>query len=171
MSHLLAVDPGARGAGVAAFAGGLLRRAAYVENTARRGADAAACRSLAVAVRRYFDAIGRVEFTEVACEWPQVYAPGKQKGDPNDLLALVGVSVGICALYAGADVSSYLPAQWKAQMPKGVAHERVLARLSAEERNEIWLPSAKGLQHNVLDAIGIGLHHLGRFERHRHIAR
>ena len=185
---LLSVDPGIRGCGVAAFAldsypygadsrdVGALVRAAYVASPVTRGADVAACAAMARAVVGFLLDDNRstwalAQWTHLACEWPQVYTPGKQKGDPNDLLALVGVSAAVAALLPHAAIHTYLPAQWGGQTPKEVKKQRVVSRLTSEEKAQIWLPATQSLQHNVFDAIGIGLHHTGRFERHRVLPR
>lgn len=98
----------------------------------------------------------------VVIEWPQVYTAGKSKGDPNDLLPLVGVGCALCALASYAKLWRFLPAEWKGQLPKGEAYEtRLRARLSAQELAVI--EDAGSLTHNTLDAVGLGLFFLGRF--------
>lgn len=174
--QILAIDPGIRGCGVACFAGSgadaRLYGAAYIESPVRTGAlDCAACVAMARAVVAYCAWSTPGGFQQVVCEWPQVYTGGKMKGDPNDLPPLAGVDCAICALYPNAELITYLPAQWKGQAPKDVTAARAKAKLTAEELTAVWLPSAKGLQHNVWDAVAIGLHHLGRFMRNQVIAR
>ena len=53
------------------------------------------------------------------------------------------------------------PHKWKGNLPKHVTEARVLQTLTREEKGVI--PRiGKNLIHNVYDAIGIGLYHLGR---------
>jgi hypothetical protein len=55
----------------------------------------------------------------------------------------------------------YLPAQWKGGVPKAVHQKRILAALSDEEK-ALLKDMNKGTLKQVLDAIGLGLYHLGR---------
>ena len=48
------------------------------------------------------------------------------------------------------------PAEWKGQVPKKIMNERVLSKLSAQERAIVKD------NHNAIDAVGLGLHVLGR---------
>lgn len=105
----------------------------------------------------------------VRVEMPMVYPKTSQwKGDPNDIVAL-GRLVGLLERrFHHRDFDVYLPRAWKGTMPKGRAFEkRVRSRLSKKELRRIELPSAESLDHNVWDAVGIGLHMVGRWERRR----
>lgn len=169
---LLAIDPSIRSCGVALFSDGVLYGC-----TKLRGLDpscdlAHRCRAMARAVFEFVD--GQPD--RLVVEWPQAYRPGKSKGDNNDLFGLAGICAAVAALYPEAEVKSYLPDQWqpapkvsparKARglgpidseaftSPRGL---RVMGRLSAEERGLV--PQS----HDALDAVGIGLHALGRLE-------
>lgn len=168
--HLLAIDPGIRGCGVAVYTPHGLRWAGYVKNPAS-GDTAEACLALARAVEDAAVDEGQLPVIgEIAFEWPRVYTIGKGKGDPNDLLPLVGVCMALCGRLFGSPATRYYPHEWKGQMQKGAAFvARVQSRLTPEELGRVH---ARGhLGHNVWDAVGIGLHHLGRFERKRIIAR
>lgn len=166
MTRLLAVDPGLRCCGAALFKDGALVACDWVRGQNTGQDYARACASMA---RRVTEWSGPV--SAVAAEWPQVYAQGKRGGDPNDLLPLAGVLGAVAAEIAGAEFRCYLPRQWKGTLPKRTDEERVmfkarvLARLSDEELRATRAVSAAGhaWQHNVWDAVGIGLHHLGRF--------
>ena len=100
----------------------------------------------------------------VVVELPRVYP--RHPVPPQDIVtlaALAGQYVGRAAA-AGASASTVSPSQWKGTMPKGVCAARVRARLSPEERAVVDACGAPaGELHNVLDAVGIGLHALGRF--------
>lgn len=120
----------------------------------------------------------------VLIEHPFVYPRGQTK-NPNDIVKL--------AINAGewggrykqwTDVTYVLPFQWKGAVPKGVHHQRILAKLSEDEREIVrnarasWSvgsgvgerisrlhetrPVPKGKLHNVLDAVGLGLYQVGR---------
>lgn len=173
MSTLLAVDPGIRGCGAALFDGSRLVAAAYVKNPITSGnrANEAAAVGHAVALWVHETHYWRV-IDFVVVEWPQIYASriraGRTKEDPNDLLALAGV-VSVVAAEVGndTDAASYAPAEWKGQVPKEVMCARIVARLDEAERAivEAVLPASK--RHNAIDAVGLGLRHLGRLERKR----
>lgn len=100
--------------------------------------------------------------TEFAIEWPQIYQ--SSKGDPNDLLSLSAVVGAIMGKYAHrGNVTLYRPKHWKGQVPKQAMVKRILGKLDAEELASYdEAKYTKGIAHNVADAIGIGLYHLGR---------
>jgi hypothetical protein len=116
-------------------------------------------------------------------EWPRVLAASRQKAekrnvDPNDLLALVGVDCAIAMAYhENMNLVSVTPDTWKGQTPKEVMCRRVWDRLSEEERKNVErTPRGGGLhfegyeggiQHDVLDGVGLGLYQLGRLARRR----
>lgn len=174
MSLVLAVDPGLRASGCAAYRDSLLVAAAYVKNPIGRGDDTAACAAMADAIWRWAcetfsePCPYREEWAgQLAVERMCVRGPARAKGDPNDLITL--------SVIAGMLRPSHLyrPEEWKGQMPTGgkagvqvdVLGARVLSRLSPEEKTRI--PDAGAKTHNVIDAIGIGLHHLGRLAPRR----
>jgi hypothetical protein len=181
-TFLVAVDPGIRGCGVACFTDGVLDRAAYVKSPARSGNGLWECVAVARAVEDWYEGVADV----VAVEWPQVYASRIMKGqqggdkDPNDLLALCGIDAAVATLLLevgwehGNPMSpskfvTYRPREWKGQMTKEACHTRLRSRLSPDETAVVDAASreAKSLAHNMLDAVGIGLHHLGRLAPRR----
>jgi len=167
--RLLAVDPGIRGSGVAFFLDGVLQKARYIKSPMIAGNRAIEAAGMA---EQIFD-LYRDDVDILALEWPQVYTQGKLKGDPADLLPLAAIGASLVCLYKPSTVFSYLPEQWKGQLPKGEVYEaRLKAHLQISELTTIDTESCpKSLQHNVLDAIGIGLHCLGRFKPKKLIAR
>ena len=93
----------------------------------------------------------------IVVELPRSY-PGSRV-NPGDLITLAyraGQVVGRCR-GAFTKVRTLFPADWKGQTPKRVMNQRVLARLDEAERAAVAM-----MDHNVLDAVGIGLWHLGR---------
>lgn len=158
----LAVDPGIRECGVALFVGRTLERCTLVKSPAPVDAPAPLrCAAMAASVELWAANIPDV----LVVEWPQVYRAGRGKrgADPNDLLLLSGVCSALAARGPWGVVGSVLPREWKGTLPKEVACERVLARLSQEERvivDALRLPKSR--VHHVLDAVGIGFHSIGR---------
>ncbi len=155
---LLAIDPSLRASGWALFSAGVLCGGGVVCTSA---ADATECAVIALA--RSLPII-RTDLAMVA-EWPQVYTGQRGGNDPNDLLWLT------CVLGAAIDrvrppkLTLYRPAEWKGQVPKVTHNKRVLSRLTQAEMvlyESLAVP--KGIRHNLIDAIGIGLKYLGRLE-------
>lgn len=156
MKTLLSIDPGLRNVAVAEWHDGELVHATLVANP-NKGRGPSAWRDAASAV---ISELGSDVYTEAALEVPQVYRQGLQKGDPSDLIELAGVD-GALTAFLSAQVTGYLPARWKGQVPKDIHHARILKKLTDSEKSAIICPQ-KSLLHNVYDAIGIGLFHLGR---------
>ena len=104
-------------------------------------------------------------------EVPRIY-PGNSKGDPNDIVKLamrVGEIRGHYVRTASVHIVEVFPRTWKGNVPKETHHARVLAALSSQERS-VLAPHARrvtktnphGLDHNMLDAVGLGLWFLKR---------
>lgn len=107
---------------------------------------------------------------QVLIEQPRWY-PHERKIDLNDLLdlsVLVGeIKENHCRRYA--KVKLVFPRTWKGSVPKPIMSQRIYKTLTAEER--VLLPLKRGHKvsksaldhdHNVLDAVGLGLWKLGR---------
>ena len=132
---------------------------------------------------------GSDEVTALVFERPQFYSAVKSKGDPNKLVGVLGVAAMLAgrlsmqnlrAMPSRGMIASYLPAEWIGQLSKvcptckgkakkkckdchGSAWEtprgrRIASRLSIAERAKC--PD----QNDAIDAVGIGLKHLGRLE-------
>jgi len=69
-----------------------------------------------------------------------------------------GIATALLAQHQQAEVFFVLPYEWKKQVPKSISSRRSEDALSEDERERVALPSAKGLAHNVWDAVGIGLY-------------
>lgn len=102
---------------------------------------------------------------QLIIEMPQIYdRRSRSKGDPNDLIQLAGfVGFLICNNVNNPDNCQLVrPAEWKGQHSKQITKNRCLATLAEKEIDNITLPRAASLQHNIWDAIGIGLWYLKR---------
>lgn len=173
---LLAVDPSLRSAGVALYRDGQLVAVGRMRGIETTYDVAHRCRVMARDIMVWVaDRALVIPSPDVlALEWPQIYRAAKSKGDPNDMLGLAGVCAAVAALYPMAEVRSFLPDQWEPApkvsperkrrglgpidseaftSPRGV---RILSRLSDAERALI------PMSHDAMDAVGIGLHALGR---------
>ena len=162
--YRLAVDPGKHACGCAAFYNDSLIAAAYVrsyipEAHAPRFAEAWALTAKAV-VKWWGDLVPFVP-TEVLLEIP-IHYPNEQEIDPNDLSPLAGVVTAIAYAFIGTPkiVSYYPPSQWKGQVPKAIMTNRILNKLTEQEKARIVRAGSK--DHNTIDAVGIGLYRVGR---------
>ena len=105
----------------------------------------------------------------VAIERPVIYPGGRTKS-PNDILS-VSLSAGEWGgryRHAGSTIVYIEPREWKGTLDPDVCQKRVLGRLEGHERMVVddifrMRKIGKSVQHNVIDAIGIGLFVLGRF--------
>lgn len=177
MTTLVTLDPSIRAPGVAVFVDGVLKRAGGLtvpfdeETRAERCALAVATIMVWLHQESPFPAFG----CEFACEWPVIYPVGSTGATarPNDLFGLAGVSAGVAVVLRASKVASYLPREWSCGTSKVLQHKqahtsprgrRVMGRLSPAERALV------PFNHDAVDAIGIGLHHLGRFDPKRVLA-
>lgn len=113
-------------------------------------------------------------FVDVVTEWPQIYRAQHAKGDPNDLPGVAAVGLAVAAYLRARSCFAYTPKEWAGNVPKATrgdckasprAH-RIAKRLSESEL-KVW-NALKKSDHDAIDAIGIGLYHLGRFSAQRH---
>lgn len=171
MATLLAIDPSVRSIGAAVFSAGDLiachRITVPVLDGEEDGARWVRCAWL---VAKWVSDLTIDTPTTVIFEKPQIYSWSKAKGDPNQLLGLAGVGAAVAMHYSARSAPSLFrilsptPAEWCGQIPKatkGSAKEsprakRILSRLKPGEL--ALVPN----QHDVLDAVGLGLHALGR---------
>jgi len=176
VKQIVAVDPGLNACGVSIFnESGRLEVAKLVENEREAALDLPTrWEGMALAVGAFVAAMSTrwvsVDRT-VIVEMPKVYPAARQKGDQNDLMNLVGVVASIVNLGMSDRRRIVYPRDWKGTLDPDDMIERIKGRLSSTEHGRVRLPSAATLQHNVWDAIGIGLHVVGRLEPKRVIAR
>jgi len=162
---LVSIDPGTEAAGVAAWSSGTLRSAFLARGKTWEGT-----------AQNIVDRLTEELLwpTQVVIEIPQTYVQSRSVGDPNVVLTPLVLQAGALLGSFGLRLSHRLvfPRDWKGQTPKPILIGRVKERLSESEHTRVEMPRrAKSLEHNVWDAIGIGLFHLGRTKgkrAHRH---
>lgn len=179
MTWTVALDPGIRGVGISLFCDRTLAAADYLKNTVPRGDEPEAVLEMAFVARDWTiqrmaadNRLGAEKKLVGVIEWPQVYLAGKSKGDNNDLLPLAGVGAAFLMsllshpLVTVAETKRVKPREWKGQLTKEATDLRVRARLDTYEATvlEHACARAKSLAHNLIDAVGIGLHAVGRFD-------
>lgn len=163
----LAIDPGLRLCGVAMFEGTALNSAWLVKNTSKteRGPEAwfaMAERVLASWLKRT-PARGQL-VANLIIEVPQVYWRSSKGGRAADLIELAGVVGAVSTACPVMARRHFYPAVWKGQVPKEVHNKRVLKHLTEKEHG-FMEPVSASLRHNQIDAVGLGLYHLGRMPR------
>lgn len=106
-------------------------------------------------------------------EWPEpitrivVERPhtGRTHARAKDIITLAiraGEVGGIWSYITGVTPEYIEPSRWKGQVPKKRMNEIVEAKLTPQELKLLNNIRPKSAQHNVLDAIGIGLFLVGR---------
>ena len=156
MERLVSIDPGTRFTGYAWFDGKRLVDCGIIK---AKGLD-----PMLVACRDYFGGfLSELPLAALAViEKPQVYTQRKMKGDANDLITIALVA-GYCASFF--EKSEFvLPRTWKGTVDKDVMCKRVENRWM-DDYERALLDSKhipKSYVNNTLDAIGVGMHHLGR---------
>jgi len=172
----LSIDPGSRGCGCALWCDGKLAAAGFAKSAAPKGSGPRECAQAAQAAVQWLFDRGVTKVDRLVVEWPQIYerSGSKTKGDPNDLLPLTAINGALAALLPDAEVHYFVPYDWKQRTRKPestkypyVIRLRVERRLDADELATVdWTNNVKH-SWDVTDAIGIGLYHHKRFERHR----
>ena len=108
---------------------------------------------------------------ELVMENPQTYKGQSRRADVDSrksLPELRGVNTHIAKHMAaegvrGKNVVRYTPHQWKRNVDKRITRKRMRKVLSKAEQSYIAMPD----DHNVWDAVGIGLHHNRRLKEMR----
>jgi hypothetical protein len=170
MNELLALDPSIVSCGVALFRDGVLADCARIVD--KQPPMDRGMRALSMAEAIYDWACRRVASLPpptLVIEWQQVYRAGKSKGDPNDLLGMGFVAGAVAGLLQPAAVLAYKPDEW-CKLPKSKKHSeaftsargaRIMGKLELAER--ALVPR----YHDAVDAVGLGLHALGRLAPRR----
>lgn len=101
-------------------------------------------------------------------ETPQVYARAASAVDPADLLQLQSIAACLTMAHTGTS-STVLPAEWKGQVPKEIHLPRIRGRLEWRcwadfVRSKVPAEVPRNREHDLLDAIGIGLVFLGLWD-------
>lgn len=101
-------------------------------------------------------------------ELPRYY-PGSVRSIPNDL-----IDVAASAIRVGGFARSWElvpPDKWKGQTPKAINHIRILEALTLIEQGILRDAASRLLpEHDVYDAVGIGLWRLNRMKKLRNPA-
>lgn len=104
--------------------------------------------------------------TDLAIEFPMVYGRPPKGTNSNDLIAVAAVAGAILRTFNWVTERTKIycpPRQWKGTIKKEVMIERIKKLMTEEELESFSAKKySETYAHNVLDAIGIGMHYLGR---------
>ncbi len=150
---LISIDPSTKRPAVALWEDGILTETFYLRSDLKNTPDV-------------FELVSELAFShyadEVAIEMPEIYAGSKvSKAGLMKLAFHAGFSAGVFHVPGRTKIYPYLPKEWKGQVPKEVMSPRIMGRLSKDEAAKV-LTLTKTFQHDLHDAVGIGLYHLGR---------
>ena len=104
----------------------------------------------------------QVPITRIVVERPHA---GKTRARAKDILTLAiraGEVGGLLRYLSGVEPEYIEPGRWKGQLNKDISNRIVKAKLLPQEMILLEQVKPKSAQHNVLDAIGIGLFFVGR---------
>jgi hypothetical protein len=156
-ANLLTIDPGFRYFAYAVFSDQVLQHADLVrahkvdewEVWTRQPPDFSEIR----------EAVSQFEWTQrvAVIEFPQVH---RDTPNPNDIVKLASACGAYTAILQslGFTVTWVAPSEWKGTVPKDIMFKRILAKVTPDEYTRLKKPK----DHNVVDAVGIGLWHLNR---------
>ncbi len=174
MTRILTIDPGISaksGTGWACFDGGTLPLASRLLKAGIAIASPEQtlpekCRGIIETVTKGLQGAGAICPDVLLIEHMVVYPMPRMKGDPNDLIDLAVLEGAFLAMPVPTAGTRLIEARaWKGQVPKKILQKRIESKLRPEEL-ATFLACTKGVNadrlHNVWDAVGIGLHWLGR---------
>jgi len=156
MTRLVTIDPGVRALGVCFFEHRVFRLGLLSRSKARKLTDQ---------IAEHRSNLPDIGATHAAVE-SMVYRP--TDSTPQDLINVQAVGCTLAGMLAPA-VTLYPSSEWKGTTPKRIHHERIQSALMFPAETEALADSLKGIpkahQKEILDALGIGLYHLGRTTR------
>jgi hypothetical protein len=162
----LYVDPGKFHAALAFFAEDRLKAKTLLKVSGHSAA--AASSELGELAFQWLTDLGAVRagcLECVACEKPAIWTQGGFRGDPNDVLDLMATNGSIMHAVWAHQRAYITTNDWKGQVPKPkkssepyIIEQRVRKRLDEQETAVL----GQAPDHNVVDAVGIGLWDLKR---------
>ena len=171
--YLLSIDPSLRATGCALFLDGELVDVHLIRWQSKqrgqilwRGISLSLNAWLQLAASKHLRLSGLS--IDAHMERPVHHRGVGRRADPETLLEMAMLVGYLCAtLCTGDQYTLWTKAQWAGTAPKNAVTARVEARISPAE-TAVLAETYKGppsLRHNVLDAVGVGLHALGRMKQ------
>lgn len=171
---LLAVDPSIRSLGVALFRNGRLYTSDRLSFKASKADIIERVAATGPAVENWLRKLRMTMIDVLVVEWPQVYRASRAKGNPNNLLPLAGVCGAVTDAVLARQSFSYQPREWA-----GNTKKKTTVREAKTSPRARWILSClsgaelhtweRAKYDDEIDAIGLGLHHLGRLPTHRRV--
>jgi hypothetical protein len=148
--RFMSIDPGGPELGWASWADGRLVACGLSRTKAKTW------QLRAVTHRSTLEALGAYDRPDglVLTECMRVRG-GRGMGNPQILVELNGIAGHVGNMWVE-------PGTWKGRLPKEIHQPRILATLTPEELALVMAVKPPSLRHNTIDAVGIGLYHLGR---------
>ncbi len=170
---ILCVDPGLHACGAALFTpDGALLSAAYVKGARQTGRGAAVWAATADAVGAW--ARYGFQATMLIIE-TQIIRPTDEPYRQSAIMEVQGTAGAVAGVFTHRGVGmikGVLPHEWKGTIDGAIMTGRISQRITPAEWENFKSHGRTGaLDHNALDAVGIGFHHFGRLDKQRVIAR
>jgi len=161
--RLITIDPGKNHVGFACFQNGVLQKATIL----RAPRNLPLPNTIRILVEQVqivcVEVFGEGPWDKLVLEFPQIYGTSRQKGNQNtSILPLILVDGALLAAIKTKEAELVEPARWKGTIDPDIVIERVKSKLTIEEKQRVTLDN-----HNVWDAVGIGLWHLRRMHQQR----
>lgn len=150
-------DPACKHLAMAFFSGRTLVRTQHFRSKLK--GRIAAAGDVAQMAKSFCAGMGGVSILRL--EQPSVWGRNG-RGDANDILGLVYMNATVAEVLAVPDTALIPVNDWKGTVPKDVMNKRVWGRLTVAETA---LFPKRAPNHNVLDAIGLGLYYHMRLGR------
>jgi hypothetical protein len=155
-ADLLTIDPGFRYFAYSIFSE---KEIAYADISKTKSEDWEAWTGQPPSFVEISEIVSRFEWVNklAIVEFPQIH---RDTPNPNDIVKLASACGAYTSLLQsfGFSVVWVKPADWKGTVPKEIMTKRIFAKIRESE-----YPRIKSIKdHNVIDAIGIGLWHLNR---------
>lgn len=171
---LLSIDPSFTSTGWALFIDNRLEGCGYVA-TSPKLTKPERIQHIVFKIRQELDAGYGSHLDALIIETPKIYPRSRSKGDPNKIAPLFAIVGALIASFSFDDCRLIYPSGWKGKTDKVVMFGRILANLgdvekkifkkevfTSRSRSSIDKIGATSRAGDALDAIGLGLWHLGR---------
>lgn len=167
--YSIGIDCGIRYIGISVFKDASLEHCGLLESRNSSEFEAEVLHGLIEALKAWegLQYLSTKELLRVTIEYPEQYAHSPV---PRSSVQGLAYTAGGLSLFFkerfNSEIKLIYPKEWKGQVPKDIFLGRIKSRMSEKELmvlDSCSLPKSK--EHNVVDAIGIGLYSLGRLKR------
>lgn len=164
--YSIGIDCGVKYIGISLFKDGVLTGCEYIETTDKGAKEADIVVGIVQNLREsdILSEVSSKEGVRVLIEYPEQYSYSPvPRSSVQGLAFTAGALAVFFKLFLDADVDLVLPKEWKGQVPKEIFLKRIIKRLANDEYKVLKSRKlSKAKEHNVIDAIGLGLKILKR---------